>query len=266
MNAAKQFFALFKFQAAIKPFIWMIPFIVSTPFFIRTDNLFSDIEHADSNIYFIVFFVIVMVAPEYFQFGASAVQYISGTEFLLTRAVDRHLLHRTRSVFAYGIVLLLPTLFFLAALFHPSADLSDYSTEQKQAIVQNIPGSLLHQVPDKDGMQERILVPRGNILLAAWHLWQFLLAAILGQFFVWLIAPLPYRQFLFGAIFLCIIFIPFVSLFALSSSIVDIHSISWNEKLFFIFAAHPLLFLVLSLAVAVLVQLWCERRFVQLEH
>jgi len=41
--------------------------------------------------------------------------------------------------------------------------------------------------------------------------------------------------------------------------------VPWNERLFFLFSANQIVSWILALGALILGQLWCERRFAQLE-
>ena len=204
-------------------------------------------------------------APEIFQFGTTAAVYSTGTEFLLTRAVDRSVLYRSRVVSFYLLVLVIPLISLFMAWPNPALQVGEYSKLSHQQILAHLPGSIAAP-PDKYGRSTNIMLPTGNILVESWHLWIYLMIGVGTQILIFLIYPMKYRRPIFWTIYFGLIFLPlFFSLHELKQ-IGKPEKLSSSESTFFIFAAHqPFLWAMTALAV-IFGHLWCERRFAHLEQ
>lgn len=270
MNTAKQFWTLLKFQPSINPFIFFMPLMFAMPLYMKyfTGSIAHDYHPSldlllsNQNLFFVGFIGAMWLAPEVLQLGAANLMWYTGTEFLLTRAVDRHILYRARVAFFYFLILVVPLATFLFALKNPDLQIAEYHKISHQQILNQISGSIPAPT-DKHGRSEEITIPNGNVLVEAWHLWIFLLTAIGTQVLIFLLYPLKYRRFIFWGIYIGIIFIP---LFSIRSSASMDEKLSPNESLFLSFAAHQFLFWILMALALVLGQLWCERRFARLEQ
>jgi hypothetical protein len=272
MNKTKQLWALFKFQTTINPALWFMPLAFGLPIFLPMMMVTTHVKnyHSDffslfmnQNIFFVGIFGVMVMAPERFQYGAAGVTAAySGGEFLLTRAIDRFVLYRSKAALLFILVLLLPLISILISLGEPDLVVDEYSKVVRQECLAQVPGSAL--VPDSASKRPSTLVaiPRGNVLVAEWQFASFLITALALQLLILLLYPLKFAKWVFWAVFFGLVFVP---------SIYAIHTIgkntpSTNERLFFWFAAHPALFWG-GLAIAfVLCQLWCERRYAALEQ
>jgi hypothetical protein len=183
----------------------------------------------------------------------------NGTEFLLTRAVDRAVLCRARAAYFFLVVLILPLGFYLYAFSQPTIEVREYGKTIQQECLNAFPGSSL--VPVKRGTPDTILIPHGHQTFGQWRLWTFLVAALAVELFLYLIYRMKYRFYFFWAGFGAAVLLPLWGIFGESKG-----KIPWNEQLFFLFAVHPWLFGVGTLALGALIQLWCERCFVRMEH
>jgi len=270
MNKTKQFWALFKFQTMINPFMIIMPLMFAMPLYMKyiTGSIGHDYHPSldlllsNQNLFFVGFIGVILLAPEVFQFGASGAAWSSGTEFLLTRAVDRHLLLRARVAFFYLLILAIPSATFFVALKNPDLQISEYHKLSYQAVLNQVPGSIA--APDeKHKKTQEITIPNGNALVESCHLWVFLFTAIGTQVLIFLIYPLKYRRWIFWTIYLGVIFIP---LFGLRNTALRDEKLSSNEMFFFSFVAHQPLFWFLAALAFILGELWCERRFARLEQ
>src|ERR1700678_754500 len=114
MNKTRQFWALWKFQAASNPYVLFMALAFGMPFFIpfifrsrsdflpHLDYLLSDQDMLVVGLGLCAFMVL---APDAMGARASNAIGATGIEFLLTRAVDRYLVFRARSFFFYLLIL-----------------------------------------------------------------------------------------------------------------------------------------------------------------
>jgi hypothetical protein len=266
MNPAKQFWTLFKFQATVNPFIWFMPVAFGAPLMINLT--FSGSYHPNlasllsvQNLFFVGILGAIALVPERFQFGANTAAWSSGTEFLLTRAVDRPVLFRSKAAFMYLLVLLLPLVGLIHAFSHPDLVIHEYSSQSQQLCLSQLPGSALQADPER-GHSPLILIPGGNVIMEAWHVWQFIGCTLVTQMLILTLHPFRFRILIFYALFLSLVFVP---LFFQVSDFRDLRP-SAMEYLFFLFASHQALFWIVTALTVVLGELWCERRFASLEQ
>jgi hypothetical protein len=264
MNQTKQFWALFKFQTTINPFIWFMPFAFSGTLWLPLlDGYQPPLSSSlyNFNLFFVGFLAVMVLAPDLFYTTATQNIWASGTEFLLTRATDRNVVYRSKSIFLYLLVLMVP----LALLFIPSKGsalkTTEYSKTLQQECVSKLPGTTLSK--DKYGSTDQLTIPNGKVLINSWNIWTTLLTALASQIIIWTIYPLKYRRYLFGGIYAVVIFGPF---FMISRSAAELDLLSPSEKLFLLFAPHQGLAWISTILAAILAQLWCERRFARLEQ
>jgi hypothetical protein len=270
MNKIRQFWALLKFQLPIDPSTLIIPMVIGIPYLFqliipsigngyhpRLDDLLST-----QSIEFIVLFGAMMLAPEAVRWGASAGVWSTGTEFLLTRAVDRPLVLRARSAVFYLLFLVLPLAAYCFALKSPDLQITEYNKLSHQQVLEQLPGSI-PEASDRDGKSNTITIPNGKALIEAWRLWLFMSTAIGVQVFVYLVYPLKYRKLILWGAILVVIFTP---LLTLGYRLHEVESTSSKEMVFFAFVSHQALFWVITISALLLGQLWCERRFSQMEQ
>jgi hypothetical protein len=272
MNKTKQFLALFKFQTTINPFIWFMPLFFGFPFFIpllSTASLsktyhpgFFNLLMNQQTLFFVGMFGSLVMAPERFQFGAPRlVSSYYGSEFMLTRAIDRPVLYRAKAAVLFLLVLTLPCVAIVASLGNPDLVVTEYSKPVQQQCLSNVPGSALMPSENKKSPPSLISVPRGNVLVAEWQFWIFMIVALSLQLFILILYPFKYGKLVFWALYLGLIFVPLFDLTHLGKDKPTV-----EEQLFFSFAAHQPLFWILTALTFVLTQLWCERRFARLEQ
>ena len=259
MTTPSQFWSLFKFQTTINPYIWFMPVGFSAPLFFINFGTSLDFMVSPQNLFFVGIIGVTLLAPEIFQGGMAHPAANIGTEFLLTRAVDRPILCRARTAYFLLLVLIVPVIVLLAALPQPPLEIQEYSKAVRQQCLDIFPGSTL--VPATKGESHAVLLPGGRQTLGVWNVWLFLMAALAVQVLIFLIHRWKYRLYIFWVVFAAFILGP-LSATILGSS----KKLSWTEHIFFLFAAHPVLVCLGTLPVAILVQLWCERRFAQMEH
>jgi len=266
MNKVKQFWALFKFQTTINPFVSFVLIAFIPPFFLTGAYPLSYHPNLSSlltvqNLFFVGFLGAMVLAPERFLSGASNATQFSGTEFLLTRALDRPVLYRSRAAFWYILVFLMPLVSLFYSLKNPDLKVTEYSNIAQQLCLSHVPGSTLE--PDPSGNRfPLIVIPQGNVLVEKWHFWMFAVTALSVQALLLLLYPFKHRMLIFYTLFMSSIFVPLIF---------DLHHIreqvpSHMERLFFSFAAHQPFFWILTGLTFVLAQLWCERRFARLEQ
>jgi hypothetical protein len=271
MNKIKQFLALLKFQVSIIPFpfLFLMPLVLLMPYYIPYFFNWSghnyhpslDLLITNQNLFIVGIIGFLMLAPEIARSETQLAQWPTGTEFLLTRAVDRHLVFRARSAIFCFVLLIVP-LVFLCVPSNPTLQISESRKLAHQQLLDRIPGSISAPA-DKFGTLGAITIPNGNALVEGWHFWQILCLAIGIQLFVMLIYRQRHRRYILWGSYIVLIYISIftVGVFASKSD-----SLSANEVGFIAFASHQALFWVVTIAALLLGQLWCERRFTGFEQ
>ncbi|HEV3272070.1 MAG TPA: hypothetical protein VGZ93_07810 [Candidatus Methylacidiphilales bacterium] len=213
------------------------------------------------NLFFVGIIATMVIAPEKLQFGGATTVWNSGTEFLLTRAIDRPLHYRSKAVFLYVLILLAPLAGIIYSTKNPDLKVTEYSQSAQQLCLSHVPGSTLERDPGGSS-SPLIVIPRGNILIEEWHLWMFLVALFAVQALILVLYPFKHRLWIFWGLLFSSIFVP------LFIDLADIREQTppHMESLFFLFAAHQAAFWILTALTLILGQLWCERRFARLEQ
>jgi hypothetical protein len=270
MTTFKQFLTLFRFQSTVNPYIWFMPLAFATTLFIPyIHGLVPGNYHpgftslfSNQNLFFIAIFGTSILAPEKYQFGNSALMSsYFGNEFLLTRAVDRPIVYRAKIALLYLLVLAIPLLGIAQSVRNRDLIVTEYSKPVQQLCLAQVPGSSLLP-PDRDHRAPTLIaIPNGNVWVAEWNLWVFVTAALTMQLLIILLYPYRRGKVVFWIVYFGFILVPLFDLvhFARNDPTV-------NEELFFAFAGHPWLAGILTTAVFISAQLWCERRFAQLEQ
>jgi len=271
MNSTKQFWTLVKFQFLLNPVMWFWPLIIGVsslvPFLIERGSTYhsslSFYFNTNQNFFFVGIFGSMILAPEKFQFSRmKAVAGNSGTEFFLTRAIDRPILYRAKAFLLYALILLLPIGSVIYFLFAPELVVRENSKITTQQVLGHVPGSVLSAVPSTPGLQPNIIIPHGNVLIAEWQVWIFILAIIVLQFLVLVLYPYKFGRTLFWA--LC-----YVGL--LGPALLPLYQIGKNmpsppEKLFYFFVEHQPAIWIGTVFALILCQFWCERGFARQEQ
>ncbi len=178
-------------------------------------------------------------------------------EFFLTRAVDRSIYFRAKML-GIAVLLLAPVLLSVViSCFQPSLAV---------ALRGEVPGLTLQRIqqafPDASLQSNTILLPRGNVALALWHLWCGISVFALAHVGASTSAPIAKR--LRPNLALLLIFLLWGSIwFGLYLSVG--RSIRSYEGMFLSFCTRPLLWFIPLVAFALVVQIYCERRFRDLE-
>jgi hypothetical protein len=268
MNPTKQFWALFKFQTKINQFIWFMPVGFGFPVLLPLwrDNLAN--YHPDffglvfnPTLFGFAIFGAMVLAPERIFFGnATAMSSYHGTEFILTRAIDRPIVYRARAAFLYLLVVIIPLVALLHALQKPDIVVEEYSRPIQQIALAAMPGSTLLPPEKKKGSSSLIAIPRGNVLAAEWQMVLPVTLIIAMQIGVLILHPFKYGRWIFWTFYVALCFGP---LFDINSG--GTKGPTFNESAFFAFAEHQVLFLGLVAVAFVAAQLWCERRFARME-
>jgi len=270
MNKIKQFRALLRFQAPVNPAIAFMPLALGMPYLLPF--IISSQRHyhpglqsllSNQNIWLVGLVGVMILAPEVLRSTTTNVIWATGTEFLLTRAVDRHLVLRARSAFFYLIILAIPLAAFLFALKNPDIQINEYSKYSQHQVLERLPGSVLMPAGAGD-YAKTITIPYGNLLVEGWRLWLFLCTALGSQMLIFLIYPLKYRRFILWGTYIGIVFLPLLMLHGSISA--NDESLPFNEKVFFVFAANQLLLWLVTILALIIGQLWCEHRFVRMEQ
>ena len=269
MNNAKQFVSLFRFQSTINPFIWWMPLVFSVPLVMLFINGSIPNYHPgfsmllfNQNLFFVGILGSMILAPEKFQFGgANLIANYFGSEFVLTRAIDRPILYRARAALFYLLILTLPCFGVLSSLKSPDLIVNEYSTPIQQQAVSHLPGSSL-AAPDYNKTRlSLIAIPRGNVLVAEWQLWMFVDSALALQVMMLLLYPVRYGKIIFWIVFFGLMIVPLFDVFNWHRDLPTMY-----ERAFFQFGAHPVSAWILTACLLIPAQLWCERRFAQLEQ
>jgi hypothetical protein len=272
MNKTRQLLALLKFQAALVPLpiILAFPLALVSPYYIplfihvSAHPYYPGLEQqlTNQNFFFAGFIGFMLLAPEMMMSTASSAQWPTGTEFLMTRAVDRRLVFRARAVLYYLVVLTLPLCGLPLSLGSPTLRVGESGeTEyQQQQVLDHMAGSTRAEA---DNYRHEIIIPNGNPLVQSWRIWSILCLVLGTQIVILLIYPLKYRRFILWGVLAAVVGIP---LYLTFSSISKGGGLAFNEVMFFGFVAHQGLVWVFTIAAVLLGQVWCERRFARMEH
>ncbi len=259
MNTSKQFWPIFKLQLMANPNIWFMALAFSMPLFIGLTSSTHDFEFVISspNLFFGGLMGVLIFAPEILTPSSQNSWTGFGMEFILTRAVDRRIVARAKTFFFYLLILSIPAGLLFYSLKEPDLKATSYSKIIHQECLSVLKGSVLTK--ESHGLPHLLFIPRGNILIAAWHAWEFSVCAILTQTFIYLIHPLKHRKQIFYLFFIGFVITPFVGIYSHQP-------FSLTDRFFFGFASHPILLWALTIFAFVLCQLWYERRFIRMEH
>lgn len=247
MSSIKQLWALVWFQLAITPRVLLLaigtgfPCIMNFVLFRDTKDLTSlDLLLGNQMIYFVILLGIPLLTPDQGNFNKSNLFRTSGsdTEFLLTRAVDRHLLYRSRSLLFFFLLLIIPLISFSVSLFHPDLKLFESNSSLYHRVMQVLPGSI-PEAPDTDGKLRDIFLPNGNILIGNWRVWISLCFGV-ATITLWTtfkkLKSFEWILNLLGCAFLFYFCFPRMFFHASSDTGRDIWDL--NTALFFFFATH----------------------------
>jgi hypothetical protein len=239
----------------------LLPAAFNGPLFrnVSFQSFFRFFQQSES--FFVGIFGSMVLAPEKFQFGAANLtSSYFGSEFLLTRSIDRPVLYRAKAAVLYLLVLSLPFIAIIYSLNKPNLIVDEYSKVVQQQCLAAVPASVL--IPSsKKNPQPLISIPRGNVLVAEWQLWVMLIAAITLQLFILILYPFKYGRVVFWVLYFGLILVPLFDLTHLGKDEATV-----NEQLFFSFTAHQTALWILTALVFIFTQLWCERRFARLEQ
>lgn len=262
MNATRQFWALFKFQAFVNPanfiliFIFAIPILVELTSGQRTFHTSLEFALPYQNLYFILFWGPMLLLPETFTWGNAGTNAIS--DFILTRAVDRRQVIRSRVALLYAFILIVPVGTLLAGLVSPSLILDEFENKHL-AILANVPGSFA--VKTNDYGAATLNLPHGHVQVAAWHVAIIALSAMALQATLFFLQPFKRRLIFFAAIAAGAVVYP---LYSLGDSMKNLTPTS-DELGFFFMVNHAWAFWVVLIALFLGLQFWCERRFARME-
>lgn len=276
MNKTRQFCALVKFQLASKPDVILLPLAFAVPYFFP--RLFSSVHNGNNTLesllseqrfLFFGFLGALLLAPETMMSATIKGLLVNGAEFLLTRAVDRRILLRSRSALFYFLILIIPVITFLCALKNKGRQNDEFRiSHQYIQVLGQMTGSSAastynHQKSVTYTIPETITIPNGNILIKSWGLWMLVCTALGAQALVSLLYPLKYRRFIFWGIFVVGAFFPMSMIWDHTG---NTENVLTRETVFFAFIAHQPLFWLATIAALVLGQLWCEHRFSRFEQ
>ncbi|HWA09464.1 MAG TPA: hypothetical protein VG838_08455 [Opitutaceae bacterium] len=268
MTKSKQFWVLLKFQLMARPVIWFIIILTAVPLFMV--GIFSDPAHPSleivlhnpiifQSLFMVGIFGVWSLASEMAPSDASITSI--GSEFLLTRAIDRSVLYRSRAALFYLFIFLAPLAVLVYSLKSPDLWVTESSTLVQQECLTSLPGSTL--VPNLGGSHSPLIsIPRGALFVAAWYCWRYAVAGLGIQTLLSLLYPLKRRTPIFFTTLVTLCIVPLA--FELTHK--DTGLLAGTERLFFSFAGHQWEFWILTALAIGLGQLWSERRFCQLDQ
>ena len=196
-------------------------------------------------------------------------------EFLFTRAIDRKVFFRVRTLAIFLAVVLVPGAINLgmaslppAFVLQPDDPESTAAIDQQARFMQTFPDSHREDVR-KSGHAERLVVPRGNAAFAGWVLWSAVAAFVLLQAYCAVICQWVAR----GAMrwrwprewVWVIFFLPLPLAMSGVPPLCGWMGIDWMESSFLFLAGHPWPMALGLVAVGWAVYLFAERRFCGLE-
>jgi hypothetical protein len=213
-----------------------------------------------SYIFFVGWFGVMILAPEILTPGGGTAKIGIGNDFLITRAVDKSLICRAKSMLFYGLVVIVPFSTLLLAARQPDLRLFEYSKISRIDILSHFPNA----IQTGDPRSHHLLIPFGQVWVAVWGIMVFLTTASVTQLIIWLIYRFRYRRSLLIICMFTFILLPLVRIFSHGAGLKG-DQLSLNETFFLAFVSHPILYGVLLVIALITGQLWCERRFVRLE-
>jgi hypothetical protein len=264
----RQFFALLRFSALINPFIWIFPLAFGFPALMMSQVNLPGAESLESllpvqNIFFVAIIGVSVLAPDMMQtrFSRNAGSW-SGSEFLLTRAIDRPCLYRARAALVFALALVLPVFLIARSINAPDLTVYGNSKQLQSACLDAVAGA--KSVPDPTNHRATLLfLPRGHVLVSEWQLWYVLMALLFVQLVIPAIAPFKYGLFIFYAVFGCGTLAPLY--WRLHQIGHHGQSQSPEESIFFFFTSHQVPFWLGTALAWIGCQLVCERFFTRQE-
>jgi hypothetical protein len=210
MSTWKQFLGLLRYQLAVNPFVFLFPLFFGIPYgmeYVMGWRHDRDLSVASLNLPMMI--GVLWLVPTFLSTEAEGriFQAMSGAEFILTRAVDRHLLYRARACLFYVMIPIFP----LAMFF----------------------------IPQRSHLQD------------FWQLWIYVAAAILIPILIFIVHPIKHSL---------------TKLVALAILMALLGHLASVDAIFACFVTHQSVFWILTIPALILAQLWCERRFAQLEQ
>ena len=268
MSKIKQLWTLLWFQLAITPGVVFLavasgfPCIIEFVLFRDTKVPTSlDLLLSSQMISLVLVFGPNLLAPDLGSsgkinsLGASA----TATEFLLTRAVDRHLLFRSRSLLFFFLLLIIPLISLATSLHHPDLKIFESNSSLYHRVMQALPGSI-PEAPDIDGKLKEVFVRNGNILIGMWRIWLPLCLGVIILVFLTLARKIKYVWRLFMPLVTAlIIFYCYPSVFFRGASDAGKDGLDLNTALFFFFATHQLFCWLIAIPALFQSLLWYER-------
>lgn len=273
MKPSQQFFALLRYQSSASPWIWLIPiaFGIQPVLILSMGSNWNSLMMPMTSLTMLAVSPI-MVASFVFaaekMFAGSAgltaqtnVQAQSySPDFLLTRAIDRPILFRARSVL-YWVLVILPFLVLLGmAIWKPAMEIEMPLKQPNRAeyYLSHLQGA---EIVKTTKSTQVVASAHGNIGLAASMILFCLAAAAIWQAVVFSILKLPFRKFIvFGVFFASIGSGPFLMRSGRDAAISNPEAaVIWVMNHFVVSAV-----IVLGLAVAS--YLYCAARDRQLEY
>jgi hypothetical protein len=275
MIPTKQFWTLVRFQYLLNPSLWALPLLVGIisyiPFLIHGSH---SSYHSSLSFFFIsnqVFFFVgifgaMILSPEKFQFGRMrTANYSFNSEFLLTRAVDRPIVYRSRAFLLYALFLLVPIGSMIYFTTAPELVINEYSSALTSKVIDSIPGS--HAVAESTSHgQPDIVIPHGRLLLAAWQVWIFLLSLMALQLAVSFLSPYKLGPRIFWVlVYLSLLGPAFLPLFFIET-MKNLPFASVSEGAFFFFVEYQPGIWIGTLMAVVACHFVCEQIFVRQEQ
>jgi hypothetical protein len=225
MKTPSQFWTLFRFHAFASPWIWVMPLALGFQGFIGMNRFYGDLDSAlifFNQLSWIPLILAAMVfLPEFFLGGAwttaQTQQQVQtfGADFMLTRAVDRSCVFRTRGTLFWCIIGLAVVSWIIAAAFHPgfTLELSSRSGAVQNAdyYLKHLPGSFIEKTAQNGDVT--IKAPMGNLQLKALMGAVTLAVSALWLVVLPLISRLPQRRWIYWGVFIAgVAIMPFFSI------------------------------------------------------
>lgn len=213
MKPLQQFFALLRFHACASPWIWIFPvaFGMQSCISLMTRENWGNltVALAGSSMMWITPMMLasMLFIPELFvgmQGTTQQTQQMAqsfSTEFLLTRAVDRPAVFRARAALYWVLVLLPVMLLPVLSLWKPSISIAVSLTPPGSGAVylQNLPGAAVTKTTKTT---EVITSPTGRLAIAGALALVAVLFASFWQGFVFAIAHLKFKRWIFFTVFI----------------------------------------------------------------
>lgn len=225
MKTSSQFWTLFRFHALASPWIWVMPLALGFQGFFGMTRYYGNLESAlifFNQISWIPLILAAMVfLPEFFLGGAwttaQTQQQVQtfGADFMLTRAVDRSCVFRTRGALFWCIIGIAVVSWIAVAAFTPAftLELSSRSGAAQNAdyYLRHLPGSFIEKTAQNGDIT--IKAPLGNLQIKVLMGAVALLVSAVWLVLLPLISRLSQRRWIYWGVFIAgVAVMPFISI------------------------------------------------------